>query len=582
MKNRKIILILSFLVLHVIPETGYAQTNNGPSDIDTLNAVKGDMIIVRIMAEPDALNPILTSDVTADQINVYIFESLNTVDPVTYELKPLLASLPEISSDNLSYTYRLERNAKFSDGKPLTGEDVIFTMKAMKNPFVHDEALRKYYEDLESVELVNGDSYTVKFKMTKPFWRAIYSIGDFFILPKHKFDPSGLTENYTWSDLDANTSNAFVKRFADVFNNLEFSDDPSVLVGSGPYKLDNWDVGFSITLSRNENYWNKANVPAYLNKIQFKVIQDNSAALVAAKNKEIDLMYVVFPSDFYKNLENSERFDLVKATPSEPVFTYIGWNYKNPLFADRNVRWALSYLINRDAIIDKVSYGNAVKIQSPVFYKHKFYNTDLPEIRFDPERAKQLLADAGWKDSDNDGILDKQSDGKKIDFRFTFMNNNNPARRQALLIMIDEFKKAGIQADIQDFEWSIYLDKTRKHEFDATLTAWALSIIPFDPYQIFHSSQADEMGSNYVSYSDPESDRLIEEYRTEFDESKRIEIIKKWQQVIYDDQVYTFLWSSKARYIYNSRFRNCMFYDKRNSYNLNEWWVPKEKHRYKF
>jgi peptide/nickel transport system substrate-binding protein len=152
---------------------------------------------------------------------------------------------------------------------------------------------------------------------------------------------------------------------------------------------------------------------------------------------------------------------------------------------------------------------------------------------------------------------------------------------QTVLIMIDAFKKVGIHADIQDLEWSVYLDKTKKHEFDATLAAWALSVVPSDPYQIFHSTQSQGEGSNYVSYNNPESDKIIEEYRKEFDENKRIEMLKRWQQIIYDDQVYTFLWSPKSRYIYNTRFKNTRWYAKRNSPILSEWWIPKSIQKYK-
>jgi peptide/nickel transport system substrate-binding protein len=514
-----------------------------------------------------------------------IFEPLNDMNYENYEQIPKLASLPEISPDLLSYTYHLNKNAKFSDNHPLTGEDVIFTMKAIKNPYADDAALRNYYERVDRVELVNNDPYTIRIVMNQPYWFAMYSNGDFMVVPKHILDPEGLTDKYTWSELKdfkAAEKNPLIRKYGDFLNTQEVSRETKYVVGSGPYKLESWQTGQAITLSRNENFWDKNNVASYPNKLVYKIIQDNSASVVAAKNKEIDLMYVVVPSDFYQGLSNASEYDLERITPNEPSYSYLGWNHKSPLFSDKKVRWALSYLIDRKTLIDKISFGYAVTIQSPIYIKQtKYINNDLPEIPYDPEKAKQLLTEAGWIDSDRDGVLDKVIDGKKVDFKFTFLINTNPTRKQALLVISDALKKAGIQAEIQQLEWSVYLDKVKKHEFDATYGAWVLGVVPQDPYQIFHSSQMQGEGSNYVSYNNPESDKLIEQFRNETDEAKRIDIIKRWQKIVYDDQVYTFLWTPLARYVYNNRFKNTRFYARRNSPMINEWWVPATSQRYK-
>ena len=552
--------------------------------LDTTDAVNGDWIIKREMSDAEKLNPVVTNDATAEDIYTLIFEGLNDMNYENYEQIPRIASLAEVSEDLLNYNYKLNKNVNFSDGKPLTGEDVIFTMKAIKNPLCDDAALRNYYEKVERVELVDGDPYTVRMVMNTPYWMAIYSNSDFSILPKHILDPEGLTDKYNWQevkDFEKAKKNPNIVKFADFLNSQEVSREPKFVVGSGPYKLEKWETGQAIILARNENYWNRANIPNYPDKIVFKIIQDNSASVVAAKNKEIDLMYVVVPLDFYRNLSNANEFGLNRITPSEPAFSYIGWNNNSPLFSDKKVRLALSYLVDRKTLIDKIAFGYGVPIQSPIYYKQtKFLNADLPEIKFDPEKAKQLLAEAGWIDSDGDGVLDKMIDGKKVDFKFTFLLNTNPTRQQTCLVIIDDLKKVGIQAGLQQLEWSVYLDKIKKHEFDATYGAWVLGVVPMDPYQIFHSSQSKGEGSNYVSYNNPVSDSLIEAYRNEIDENKRIEIIKKWQQVIYDDQAYTFLWSPLARYVYSDRFKNARFYSKRNSPKMNEWWVPQRMQKY--
>jgi peptide/nickel transport system substrate-binding protein len=553
--------------------------------VDTTGAVSGDWCIRREMADAEKLNPIVTNDASAEDVYTLIYQSLNDMNYENYELIPLISPLPEVSEDHLSYTYKLRKDVKFSDGKPLTGEDVIFTVKAIKNLFADDAALRNYFESVEKVELVNNDPYTVVFRMNRPYWRAVYTLGSIPICPKHVLDPESLTDKYTWDetkDFSAAEKNPAMRKFADFLNSQEVSREPKYVLGSGPYKLEKWETGQAITLVRDKNYWGQNTVlPVYLDKIVFRVIQDNSASLVAAKNKEVDMMYVISPQDFYKNLENPEQFELIKITPSEPVYYYIGWNTNNPLFSDKRVRMALSLLMDRKTIIERIYFGQAAPIQSHVFYKDKKYlNSDLPEIPYDPEKAKQLLAESGWTDSDGDGILDKVINGKKMDFKFTFLNNNNAVRRQTLLVIIDALKKVSIQADLQDLEWSVYLDRTKKHEFDATIAAWQLNVTPPDPYQIWHSSQSKGEGSNYISFINKESDSLLEQYRVEFDENKRLELIKKWQKLIYDEQPYTFLWSPTSRYIYHNRFKNARFYNRGSSPIVSEWWVPKGAQKY--
>lgn len=573
------------------------NTQNGSSNViqvtevapvDTTGAEKGDWIIKQEMSDAEKLNPIVTNDATSQGIYIYIFESLLQIDRVTYELKPLLAkSLPVVSDDHLSYTFDLKENIIFSDGTPLTGEDIIFTMKTIKNPFTDAQATRNYYADLKSAELVDGNKYKIRFNMSKPYFRAIYSLGDMSIIPKHILDKDGMNDKFTWEEFEA-AQKSFdaqkfpeMQKFADFLNSEEVSRDNKFVVGSGPYVLDKWVTGQSITLSRNNNYWNKTEVPNFPDKLIFKTIKDQNAAVVAAKNKETDYMEVIQPIDFVENVKNPDQFGLKKALVTEPSYNYISWNNLHPIFSDKKIRWAMAYAIDRKSIIDKIVYGMGTPIQSHIFIKSKFHNSDLPEIPYDPGKAKQLLEEAGWKDTDGDGILDKVIDGKKTDFRFTFTNNTNPKRKKVILILIEQLKQLGIDANLQEYEWSVFLDKIKKHQFDASFSGWQLTVTPDDPFQIWHSSQATGEGSNHFSYISKESDKLLEENRTEFDDIKRKEILNKWQKVVYDDQPVTFLWSEPSRYLYSDRYRNTRWYSYPDSPLINEWWVPNSRQMYK-
>jgi peptide/nickel transport system substrate-binding protein len=572
-------------------ENQTTETNNIETPLmapDIEGAVQGDWVIQQELADAEKLNPLVSSDATATEISNYIFQGLLVVNRETYELDPVVAkSLPEISEDKLVYTFDLKENVTFSDGKPLTGEDIIFTLKVIKNPFTDAQSLRNYFIDMKKVELVDGNPYKVRFTMTKPFFKALYTFEDLKIVPKHLLNKDNIADKFSFEDLEQAALNPDPQKFkemqdfADFFNSQEVSRDPKYVVGSGPYKLENWITGQSITLVRNDNFWNRDNVPQYPNKLIFKTIQDQTAALTALKNGEIDNMNVIKTEDFVEALKTPEDYNLKKSLVGRPTYSYIAWNEKSPLFSDKKVRLALSHLIDRKTIIDKLLYGLAVPIQSHVYYKSDELNKNLAPIEFDIEKAKQLLKEAGWEDTNGDGIIDKMIDGKRVDFKFTFTNNQNPKRKQVLLVVIDALKKAGIQADIQDYEWSVFLDKQSKHQYDATYGAWVLGDGPSDPYQIFHSSQANDEGSNYISYNNPESDKIIEQLRVEFDPAKRKELIMRWQEIIYEDQPYTFLWSDITKFATSDRYRNTRWYAHSYPHHTNEWWSSAADRKYK-
>ncbi|MBZ0202699.1 MAG: hypothetical protein K8I03_06760 [Ignavibacteria bacterium] len=556
---------------------------------DTTGAVYGDWIIQRELADPQSLNPVTLQDATGREFSLHVFERLMwAAGRESYDLVPWIAeAFPEETPDHLNYTYKLKKNVTFSTGKPLTGKDVVFTFKAMMNPLVDAAQSRQAIDMLKNVELVGGDEYTVKFTLSRPYFKAIYALSDFQIMSKDAADPGGLTDKYTFADCkDVATAQKIpeMRKFADFFNSQEANRDPKYLIGSGPYIFEKWDTGQWVYFKRNPDYWNKSAVHgmAYPEKLIIKVIQDQSAATVAAKNKEIDIMYVVKPMDFVKELDKPEQFSLKKADPFEPQFVYIGYNMNNVLFSDLKVRWALAYMVDRKLIIDKIQYGLAVPISSPVYFGDvKNFNPDLPLIEFNPDKAKALLSEAGWKDSDGDGVLDKMVNGKKVDFKYTYLLNTNESRKQTILVIADALKKIGIIVEIQTLEWSVFLDKIKKHEFDALMGAWVLTDYPPDQYQIYHSSQSKNDGSNYGSYKNAEADKLMEEYRSEFDENKRIDLTKRLQKVLYDDQAYTFLWTPKAKYVYSDRFKNVRWYPTPpTAYHTPEWWVPAGQRKY--
>ena len=556
--------------------------------IDTVNPTPGDWVVIHILSDPESLNPFTANDATSQEIYTHIFESLLLQNPETTELEPKIAeSLPEISPDHLTYRFRLRRTVRFSDGHPLTSADVLFSFKAVKNPYVIEAAaLRNYYDNVADVQA--PDSYTVLIRLREPYFLADYFLGGLPILPKHILDPQGLTDRYTIAETNdsvAATRNPAIQEFAQWFRAPERSRSPEYLIGSGPYVLEEWRTTQYIRLRRNERYWNGDANPwarRYPARLVYRVINERISALSALKNGDIDFISYIPPKLFEEMLDTASTPYLQKVTYEQTSYTYIGWNLRRPIFADRRTRQALSHLVNREALIRTIMLGYARPVNGPIYPGRPEYDSTLPPYEYNPERARQLLAEAGWRDSNGDGILDKVIDGKRVDFAFTFLiNAGNEIRENIAVLLADEFKKVGIRASVQKLEWATFLQQIRSHQFDATILGWVADPIPSDPYQIWHSSQAFNRGSNYVGFINKRVDELLERNRREFDPAKRLQYMREFQRIIHEEQPYTFLWAPIYPAAYHRRFQGVRFFIVRPGYWANTWWVPLPLQRYR-
>jgi peptide/nickel transport system substrate-binding protein len=222
-----------------------------------------------------------------------------------------------------------------------------------------------------------------------------------------------------------------------------------------------------------------------------------------------------------------------------------------------------------------------VPSQSPIELRRPEYDSTIPIIKYDLEAAKQLLTQAGWSDSDGDGILDKVIDGKKTKFDFKILLNSGNKRRESMaLIFVQALKKIGINASTSTIDWALFLNRTRDGDYDAYIGGWAGNVTEGDMYQIWHSKSAERGGSNYVKFRNQRVDQLIEQIRGEFDFAKRKAMYKEIQQVINDEQPYNFLVTEKLTGGYHERFQNAQFYAPRPCYNPAWWWVPQGMQKY--
>lgn len=491
----------------------------------THHTVAPDHIRIRLAGEPSTLHPILASDAYASEISNYVFDSLVDLDPDTTEYRPKIALKWDIAPDHKTYTFYLRKDVRWHDGKPLTADDVVFTLNYIKDPKTKAPQLKVYYKDIKKIRKI--DDYTVQFVYNEVYFKGFLLCGGMTILPKHILEKE--------SDSDHST----------------FSRAP---VGSGPYRFVAWETGKRIRLVRNEEYW--GNKPA-IRRLDFNIIQDASVGLQILKKGLVD--YYDLRTIQWVKQTSSKKFDSLfrKITYPGQMYSYIGWNLKSPIFSDKRVRQAMTMSINRDLIRDKYLFGLAQNMTGPFFPLGKQNDAAIQPLPYDLAKAKALLAQAGWRDSNGDGILDR--DGKKFSFEFLYSAGSTFAERLATF-MKEDLQKMGIEMRIVRLEFAAFLDRIGKREFDAITLAWQ-SPVESDPYQLWHSSQVKVQGSsNYISFANRQADWLMERARREFDEDRRNEFYHRFHKILHDEQPYTFLFSSPTLAAVSRRFDNVIIH----------------------
>jgi peptide/nickel transport system substrate-binding protein len=540
---------------------------------------QGDWIIVRYETEPDTFNPI-TSTTTVSTYVQYgmngsqVFELLlryNTEDWTFTE--PLLAeSYPEISEDHLVYTFTIREGVKWHDGQPFTAEDVLFSVKAAMSPFVDSAPQRSYFIDLNNVEIIEGRK--IRFTFQKANFLNVINLGSILsIAPKHIYDAEGALDGFTFRDIIGarGRTDEKIKTFAKQFNAHPAGRAP---IGTGPYKFEKWDTGQEIVLVRNDDYWGKK---AHLDKQVIRVITDSPAALTALKAGSVDMNPRLTAIQFAQQTSGA-AFDaqFAKARYSIPSYTYIGWNPERPFFKDKRVRQAMTMLVNRQQILDTIRFGLGKVIVGHFNPSSPDHNPNLQPLPYDPKRAAALLDEAGWKDTNGDGIRDK--DG--IPFRFEFLGSAGSAFVDQLMpIMKEELRKAGIDMTERRLEFNVLVETIKDHKFDGYTAGWTSGLVS-DPYQLWHSSSIVNKGSNYVSFRNAEADQLLEQARLEFDDEKRKQLYWRWQEIVHEEQPYTFLFVPEEAAAYDKRFQNVAWMPARPGYDLSSWFVPKLAQKY--
>ncbi len=514
---------------------------------------QGDWLVDAFGGGVANLTPLLSGDVYASLVQSHVLDTLAIRNPETLEWVGLLAKSWQISDDGLQISFQLRDGVVFSDGQPLTAADVVFTYQWIMDEQVAAPRLRAY---LKTITKVTQDGpHAVTFWYKEPYFEAFELAASLFILPKH---------------------------FYGQFTPQQFNQSVGLLLGSGPYRLEDpqgWNPGDLIQMIRNDRYWG---VPPAFDRLIYKEITNDVSRLTAFRNGDTD-MFVANPEQYRAMLADAAlagRTQHYEYLPPTGGYRYIAWNQRRDgqptWFADTRVRQAMTMLTDRARLVEQIQLGYAVPATGPFNPKSKQASPAVRLWPYDVKRAKALLAEAGFEDRNADGVLDTP-DGQPFAFKLTYPSGNTNYEKMVLFLK-DAYAKAGILLKPDPLEWSVFTDRLKNKNFLAITLGWS-SGIETDIYQMFHSSQMAEGGDDFVSYKNPELDKLIEQARHTVDEAKRMALWHRCHEILHQDQPYTFLFFSKSLRFIDQRISNVQKLELGLS-PRDEWWVPATQQRW--
>ncbi|MCF8277332.1 MAG: hypothetical protein K9J17_11425 [Flavobacteriales bacterium] len=539
-------------------------------------------IVYHVIGEPNDMHPTNGNSGNRSFVNNYIHGFLLTADLVSLNgLQPsLVKRMPTISENQLDFTYELRDEPTWDDGSQLSVDDVVFTLKANRCPLTNNPHSKPFIENLQEIELNPDNPREFTLKMKKHYMHNTSMLMEFPMMQESFWDPNHILRSYTISEFDnseLDLDNPALNNWITEFNDYKYGTNPNLIVGLGAYQFSEWKTGQSFSLLRKTNHWTSTLTSpsvyetAYPERIIFKLNTDENSQILEFKTQVLDGSNALSSSAFTK-LKESEAFIENYHAQATPTFNYTHLRFNlrpdgikhKKFFEDVTVRRAIAHLVKYDEMNQVLYQGMRSRIPGPVSPLKTSFNKSLRLIDHDLEFARQLLAEAGWIDSDNDNIRDKLIDGQKVDFEFDllYMSNSDSWKDMALMIS-ESLYEAGIKCNPVQLEFTVLKDKSRNHDFDAALAAWGGSSFAEDFTQIWHTESWASKGLNYGGFGNSESDALIDSIKFAMTEDERFPLVQKLQKLIYDNQPYVFLFASNRTNVMHKRFGNAdMYYEK--------------------
>ncbi len=488
----------------------------------------------------NSTNPLLSSTVIESEVNNLMAFGLFSFD---WQFNPFASSDTvkswQTSKDGMYDKVILRDDLTWSDGQPITAHDVVHSFKTIMTSAIPVPAMRSGTDKLKWIEAY--DDHTLVYFQKQPYATNVWNL-NFYVVPKHIYPEEKLAEDPTLVN-----DPYFVK----------LENDPVV---GGAYTIKSRTRGQEIVLERRDSYFmhdgKQVRDKPYFKTIRFRIRPDLSVALLALKAGDIDEMQLA--PEMWRTQTNDDEYYRTNTKVSGLEWTefHFAWNLKDPLFADQRVRKAMSYAMDYDELIKRLRYGLDEQCSGVFHPTAKWAPRPAPALFVqDLDKAEALLDEAGWNDSDGDGIRDKVIDGKKVDFRFSMLTVNKQDRVDICTLMRECLDQIGIKCDVKPLEFPVVIDNLQNKKFQAAFGGWSTGADPYTLENIFKTGEE----RNYGDYSNPQVDALFEAGMLEHDVNKRAEIYRKISRILSEDQPYTWLFYQNAFYGFNKSLRGYNF-----------------------
>ncbi len=519
--------------------------------------VTTDRISVNLTSNPKGLNPLLYLGRSDNMVTSLLFQNLADYNPQTLEFEPVLAKeiTPVIKSptdafpERIRFDIEIRKDAVWDDGTPITGMDYAFTLKTIFIPTSNALKYRAYFQDLLDVVVDENNPKKFSVYLKKRTLSSLETFWGFPILNAAFYDRKGIIQKIELSEIldeeayAQNSNKGAIDAYGKSFSSSVYSVDS--INGSGPYVVKEWLNKQYVLIEKKDNYWGDLSDNVHLNatpkEIQFIISPDKASAFTQLKAGVFDI-YEGLTVTQLEELKNNETYKDAFSIESIPLqrFYYFILNSRNKKMSDVAVRKALSHLVDVDAIIEQAENGEAERINSPFLTVDKY--STLKDISFDIERAKKLLAEANWKDTNGNGILDKEINGETIELELNCISTGSQLGQILIGVLSQNAAEIGIKINTDNVDRSIYQKRLKAHDFDLTLSAKGLSLSPVDPYNMFHTDNVDEGEANYGNFGNEASDKLIGKIRATLDEEERRSLYLELEKMIVEDGSYIFLY----------------------------------------
>lgn len=512
-----------------------------------------------LAADVNSTNPILSNTVYESDVNGLTGFGLFSFD---WTMSPFAATDTvaswQSSKDGMYDKVVLRDDLTWSDGKPITAHDVVFSFKLIMSSQVPVPAQRHGTDKLKWIEAY--DDHTLVYFHKEALATNVWNL-NFSVVPKHAF------ENTVAKDPHLNR----------IPEHVALENNP---ISGGPYEFASRARGSEIVLKRRESYYmhngKQVRDKPYFETIRFRVREDPTVALFAYKAGDIDEMNL--SAEQWQTQTDDEPFYQIgtKTYAVEWTSFHFGWNIKTPYFEDKRVRWAMGYAFDHEELIQKLRYGLDEPCTGMFHPESKWSAKPAPQpLKQDIAKAEQLLDEAGWIDSDGDGIRDKEVNGRRIPFEFTILVGNKPDRIAICTLLKQSLEQIGVRCNINPLEVTVLFDKLAQKEFQAFFAGLGTGADPDTSENIWGSTAE----RNYGSYSNTKVDKLFEAGRKEFDVDERAKIYQQIHQLTWDDQPYTWLFYQNSYYAFGKRVRGYNF-SPRGPYHygpgFSSIWMPNE------